>query len=269
MASFNIEDTIIYEDAEILVCHKPAGVLSQADRSFAVDMVSALLARERKKGNNKPFVAPVNRLDRPVEGLILFAKNNKAAANLTRQIVNSEVDKCYYAVVDIEEESVLKSLFDCRDNAKKNLVTLIDYLYKDPKTNTSRVVNIENEENNNKDGSQNKEKQSMSDAGQEIKEAKKAVLDYLVISINGKKALLDVKLHTGRHHQIRVQLSNAGMPLAGDTKYNRKYADVKGWVNIALCSYRMEFKHPVNGKKMQFKTTPKGDEFKEFLSDHW
>ena len=179
----DIKECIVYEDDDICVCHKPSGVLTQSDRGFSQDMVSVLMTYERKKGNRAPFIAPVNRLDRPVEGLVLYAKNSKAAAALTRQITQGEVDKCYYAVVKVTDrkgmENVQKVLGD------RTVITLENYLLKDSRTNMSRVV---------PEGTDS---------------AKKAVLEYQVLGVEagGELALLRVKLHTGRHHQIRVQLS--------------------------------------------------------------
>lgn len=95
----DIRECIVYEDDDICVCHKPSGVLTQSDRGFSQDMVSALMTYERKKGVKAPFIAPVNRLDRPVEGLVLYAKNIKVGAALTDRLTSGEVDKCYYAVV--------------------------------------------------------------------------------------------------------------------------------------------------------------------------
>ena len=134
----DIREHIIYEDDDICVCHKPSGVLTQADRGFSQDMVSALLTYERKKGSKNPFIAPVNRLDRPVEGLVLYAKNSRAAAELTKQITQGEVGKCYYAVVAVST-SREKELAD----SVGTRITLEDYLIKDARTNMSRVVSAD------------------------------------------------------------------------------------------------------------------------------
>lgn len=281
----DIRECIVYEDDNICVCHKPSGVLTQSDRGFSQDMVSALMTYERKKGVKAPFIAPVNRLDRPVEGLVLYAKNSKSAAALTRQITSGEVDKCYYAVVDItggnSMEDMQKKLHD------REMTTLEDYLLKDSKTNMSKAVS------------------------ENTQGAKKAVLEYQVLAVDAdaKRALLKVKLHTGRHHQIRVQLANAGLPILDDTKYgivcdakysivcdtkygivcdtqdgavrDKKYggdssagdsfAAVKKNVagkhsdNLALCSYRLVFTHPVTKKKLIFEIGPKGKSFMNFM----
>lgn len=281
----DIRECIVYEDDNICVCHKPSGVLTQSDRGFSQDMVSALMTYERKKGVKAPFIAPVNRLDRPVEGLVLYAKNSKSAAALTRQITSGEVDKCYYAVVDItggnSMEDMQKKLHD------REMTTLEDYLLKDSKTNMSKAVS------------------------ENTQGAKKAVLEYQVLAVDAdaKRALLKVKLHTGRHHQIRVQLANAGLPILDDTKYgivcDAKYSivcDTKYGIvcdtqdgavrdtkyggdsgagdsfaavkknvagkhsdNLALCSYRLVFTHPVTKKKLIFEIEPKGKSFMNFM----
>lgn len=247
----DIKECIVYEDDDICVCHKPSGVLTQSDRGFSQDMVSVLMTYERKKGNRAPFIAPVNRLDRPVEGLVLYAKNSKAAAALTRQITQGEVDKCYYAVVKVTDrkgmENVQKVLGD------RTVITLENYLLKDSRTNMSRVV---------PEGTDS---------------AKKAVLEYQVLGVEagGELALLRVKLHTGRHHQIRVQLSEAGMPILNDTKYAVPLDEekVKGGArtnsedSLALCSYRLVFSHPVTRKKLTFEVVPKGKSFALFSED--
>lgn len=247
----DIKECIVYEDDDICVCHKSSGVLTQSDRGFSQDMVSVLMTYERKKGNRAPFIAPVNRLDRPVEGLVLYAKNSKAAAALTRQITQGEVDKCYYAVVKVTDrkgmENVQKVLGD------RTVITLENYLLKDSRTNMSRVVP------EGTDG------------------AKKAVLEYQVLGVEAGEelALLRVKLHTGRHHQIRVQLSEAGMPILNDTKYGvtpdeENIKDTSRAVRdeaLALCSYRLVFSHPVTRKKLIFEVIPKGKSFALFSED--
>lgn len=247
----DIKECIVYEDDDICVCHKPSGVLTQSDRGFSQDMVSALMTYERKKGNKAPFIAPVNRLDRPVEGLVLYAKNSKSAAALTRQITQGEVDKCYYAVVKVTDKKGMENIQ--KEYSDRAVITLENYLLKDSKTNMSRVVPEET------DG------------------AKKAVLEYKVLGVEAGEelALLRVKLHTGRHHQIRVQLSEAGMPILNDTKYGAAPDEekIKGTVrtgrddSLALCSYRLVFAHPVTRKKLTFEVIPKGKSFELFSED--
>ena len=223
----DIEKIIIYEDADICLCHKPAGVLSQADRGLSEDLASALMTRERRNGVKVPFIAPVNRLDRPVEGMVLYAKSSKTAALLTKQLTAGEVDKCYYAVV----EGVIET---------KDTITLTDYLAKDPIGNLSRVVKTD------------------------TANANKAVLEYTALGNVDGKTILRVKLHTGRHHQIRVQLAHAGMPIVGDAKYNPSVATTNERLNLALCSYRLAFRHPRSGKELTYEIKPQGAVFADF-----
>lgn len=202
-------ENIIYEDKEFIVYNKPAGMLVQSDKSFQVDLVSSLLTYLVQKGE-KPNLSVINRLDRPVSGLVLLAKNKEAAAKVSKELAAGRMDKEYFAVVQGE--------FSC----KKGVFT--DYLQKDAKTNTSRVVS------------------------EKSRDAKKAVLEYEVIAVaesdeQSKDILSLVRIHllTGRHHQIRVQFSSRGHALYGDTKYNTKFKDKKGWFQIALCSYKLSF----------------------------
>lgn len=230
---WDIESLIVYEDADVCVCHKPAGMLSQADKSFAKDMAGALMTYEKKKGNKEPFIAPVNRLDRPVEGLILYAKNSRAAAALTKQMNDGGVNKEYYAVAQLTAQS------EERAEHERECV-LENYLLKDAKTNTSRIV------------------------GPDTPGAKKAKLGYTVLGEAEGEVLVRIRLYTGRHHQIRVQLAGAGMPLLGDMKYNPAFAKAEGVHNPALCSFLLEFTHPVSKKAMRFAVKPESEAFNKF-----
>ena len=207
---------IIYEDNDIILVHKPAGVATQTKRLGQQDMESLLKNYRAKKGET-PYIGVVHRLDQPVEGIMVFAKNQKAAASLSKQVQQHLIGKYYYAVTanaPVENKGVLE-----------------DYLLTDKKTNVTRVI--------------------------ESKDAKKAKLEYEVIDAKEEKTLIRIKLHTGRQHQIRVQMSHMGCPLVGDNKYGNT-ASKEG---LALCSYRLQFKHPVSNKEMDFKITPKGSVF--------
>ena len=227
----NIEDMIIFEDDDILVCHKAAGIAVQNARIGAADMESSLknyLALKNPK--TVPYLGIVHRLDQPVEGVLVFAKNKKAAAGLTKQITTGNIVKEYLAVTD--------------RIPGKYKGGLEDYLKKNGKTNTSEVVS------------------------QKMNGAKKAVLDYEVLEelvderiSTGRRVLIKVQLGTGRHHQIRVQMAHAGMPLLGDRKYNP--GETSGFP-LGLCSCRLVFRHPINGKKMEFRVTTKGESFAGF-----
>ncbi len=231
MRNFNIQDCILYEDREILVCHKPAGIAVQNARLGAADMESSLKNYLALKNPGKmPYLGVVHRLDQPVEGVLVFAKTPKAASGLTRQITAKTVTKEYLAVTA-----------QMSDEKQGHLE---DYLKKDSRTNSSSVVTSK------------------------TPEAKKAVLDYWVQeeikderTETGKRILVKIALDTGRHHQIRVQMAHKGMPLLGDRKYNAK--DLSG-LPLGLCSCHLAFRHPVTGKKMEFKAAPKGEAFTGF-----
>ena len=214
------EIEIIFEDNDILLCHKPAGVATQTKRLGQQDLES-LLKNYRVKKGEPPYIGIVHRLDQPVEGIMVFAKNQKATANLSKQVQQHLIGKYYYAVsanAPKEKEGVLE-----------------DYLLTDKKANVTKVV----------------------DAG--IKDAKKAKLEYRVAETKEDKTLFDIRLHTGRQHQIRVQMAHMGCPLLGDNKYGE--AQDRG--PLALCSYKLEFIHPATNEKMVFQIKPsymkKGD----------
>ncbi len=229
MWNYQIEENILYEDKEILVCRKPAGMPVQAARIGTMDMENALKNYLAQKNPGKmPYLGVIHRLDQPVEGILVFAKTSGAAGNLSKQIMAGGAGKYYLAIVE--------------GKAKESEGTLTDYLKKNGKANMSEAV-------------------SANTLG-----AKKAILHYKVLDqkeINGKiRTLLRIKLETGRHHQIRVQLSHAGMPLLGDRKYNP--LGEKG-TSLGLCSSSLEFKHPKTGKTMKFETEPQGSAFLDFV----
>ena len=230
----NIENMILYEDKEIIVCHKAAGIAVQSARIGMPDMESTLKNYLVAKNPGKmPYLGVVHRLDQPVEGILVFGKTPEAAKSLSAQITAGKMEKIYLAVTYGQQA----------ETGKKETV-LEDYLKKDGKSNTSSVVNA------NTPG------------------AKKARLSYEVLGeavdeISGKKKwLLRIHLDTGRHHQIRVQMAHAGMPLAGDRKYGAGTNVTIGAGSLALCAASLTFLHPVTGKVMKFVTKPEGAEFK-------
>lgn len=205
--------TIIYEDDDIIVCHKPAGMATQTKRLGQQDMESSLRNyRARKK--ETPYIGVVHRLDQPVEGIMVFAKNQKAAANLSRQVQQRLIGKHYYA------ECIEEGEFSMACGHKG---TLTNYILTDKKNNVSSIV------------------------PPDTPQAKKAVLDFEVIKEENNHIVFDVTLHTGRQHQIRLQLANIGCPIIGDNKYGGAPDDT-----LKLRSYMLEFEHPASGKKMQF-----------------
>lgn len=204
---------IIYEDESLIVCRKPAGVAVQTKKLGQADMESLLKNYRADKGE-QPYIGVVHRLDQPVEGVMVFAKTKETAAALSRQIAAKLADKCYYAVVEGVPEKQRK--------------TLVDYLVRDGRTNTSSVVM------------------------RGTPEAKRAELSYEVAEQNGKRAVLRIRLETGRHHQIRVQLAHAGLPIVGDRKYNFKENIAPSGGGLMLCSYKIGFKHPKTHKNLVF-----------------
>lgn len=204
---------LLYEDDTILVCLKEAGIATQTKQIGRKDMESMLRTYRMQKGE-PPYIGVVHRLDQPVTGVMVFAKTKEAAANLSRQIAAKSADKFYYAVTDglpAQKKGILE-----------------DYLLRDGRMNTSKVVPAKTEG------------------------AKRAELSYEVIAQNDKNAILRIKLHTGRHHQIRVQLANAGCPLVGDRKYNFKENMKPSGQQLSLCSYKIAFKHPKTGRNVSY-----------------
>lgn len=210
---------IIYEDNHLLVVEKPFDVLSQKDNTNDLDMLELLKKylkdKYSKKGN--VYLGLIHRLDRPVGGVMVFAKTSKAASRLSQAIRSNEFKKRYLVVVN--------GVID------KNEGTLRDYLLKDRKNNMVSVV---------KKGTAN---------------AKDAVLQYRVLQRTEELSLLMVELVTGRSHQIRVQFSSRGNPLYGDLRYGGKFSKVGQ--RIALWSYEVEFVHPVKKEVMKFNLKPK------------
>ena len=217
-----MEDRILYENRELLVCHKPAGMPVQSRRIGTLDMENALLTYLSRKGEPL-YLAVIHRLDQPVEGILVFGKNKKAAARLSSQMQAGHMEKYYLAVV-------------CGVPERKS-GRLEDWMIKEKTGNKSRIA-------------EEKEKGS-----------KKAILEYKVLKEEGNLALVEIHLFTGRHHQIRVQMAHAGYPLWGDTKYNPEIMQEKEWRQLALCAYKLSFSHPETGKRMKFEIKPSGGNF--------
>lgn len=234
----DIRDYILYEDKDILVCHKPAGLAVQNARVGSMDMESLLKNYIAQKVPGKmPYLGIIHRLDQPVEGVLVFALNPKAAANLSRQMTAGKIKKTYLAVTE--------------GTVKVKSAKLVDWLKKDGRTNSSAVV----------------------EGG--TSGAKKAILSYEVLKTwknkedaqdCGERNLIRIDLDTGRHHQIRVQMAHHGMPLWADGKYKKKeeMLEAEQGTAIGLCAWRLEFAHPKTGKKMKFEVQPEGACFQEF-----
>lgn len=206
---------ILFQDKDIAVCLKPAGIVSQSTDG-GKDMIALLNEFFAKNGENaKAF--PVHRLDKETAGLMVYAKNSKAAAALSRQAEQNTIKKHYYAVtqgVPDEKSGVLK-----------------DLLFRDKQKNKTYTVK------------------------RLRKGVREASLEYNVTEEKEGMTLLDILLHTGRTHQIRVQFASRKMPLYGDGKYGG------GSGKLALFAHTLEFTHPVSGEKMIFSAKPDKKEY--------
>lgn len=203
---------ILYEDNHIIVVIKECNIPVQEDNSKDLDMLT-MIKQYIKEKYNKPgnvYLGLVHRLDRPVGGVMVFAKTSKAASRLSEQIRNKSIEKRYIALTHnhIKEHEILK-----------------DKLLKNEKTNTSKID----------------------------EKGKYAILEYNLIEYRNNMSLIDINLLTGRHHQIRVQLSHHGYPIYGDQRYG---IDKEG-IQIHLWAYKLKFKHPVKDEIMEFTYYPK------------
>lgn len=222
--------TILYEDEQLIVCVKPAGIASQGSKGFQTDLTDLLKLHIQKTTNGKgePYLGVVHRLDQPVGGVMVYAKEPKSAAALSAQAASDAMKKKYYALLEQKpaaSEGVLK-----------------DYLLRDGRTNMSSVV---------------------AESRKKEKDVKLAELAYRILTelqqpMNetaesaASLYLAEIELKTGRHHQIRVQFAHAGCPLYGDRKYNPSTQGRE----LALFSHYLEFTHPKTGKRMIFDQNP-------------
>lgn len=213
-------DQIIYEDNHLLLVNKRAGELVQGDKSGDLCLVdeikSFIKERDNKPGN--VFCGLVHRLDRPVSGVVIFAKTSKALSRMNALVKERAIEKTYWAVSK-----------NCPEPMEG---TLRNWLSRNEKMNKSFVV---------ADGTKDN--------------AKEAVLDYKVIGRSqGGYYLIEVNLHTGRHHQIRCQLANIGCPIKGDLKYGAPRSNSDG--SISLHARRVSFEHPVSHLKIDVEAEP-------------
>lgn len=209
---------VIYEDNHIIVVEKPANIPSQGDKTGDLDMLTIIKAYLKEK-YNKPgnvYLGLVHRLDRPVGGVMVFAKTSKAAARLSEQVREKVFKKKYLVIVNGKFEE------------KKG--TLKDYLLKKERLNKSRVV---------EEGTKN---------------SKYAELDYEVLKYDKEQnlSLLKINLHTGRHHQIRVQLSSRDHSIYGDAKYNGRGSARQ----LYLWAYELTIQNVISKEEMTFTSIP-------------
>ena len=239
-----IERMIRYEDAAVLVVHKPPFLAVETRDPRQQDLLCVLVNRRVAKGE-AAYIGIVHRLDQPVEGLLVLAKTKEAAAHLSAGLQAGSFAKEYVAVVQgVTEERG----------------TLVHTLKKDGRTNTSAVVSAH------------------------MPGGKEARLSYERLAVADEKSLLRIRLDTGRHHQIRVQFAAIGHPLVGDAKYADCDDNSREWNGssgkrlgkdddrsslqigqpLALCSCKLVFMHPRTGEIMEFETTPTGAGFEEW-----
>ena len=220
---------VIYEDNHIIVVEKPVNIPSQGDKTGDVDMLT-IIKEYLKEKYNKPgnvYLGLIHRLDRPVGGVMVFAKTSKSAARLSEQVRDKVFKKQYLVIAN--------GKFD------KETGVLSDYLLKNERKNMSRVVS---------EGTKN---------------SKYAELDYEVLKYDEELNLsvLKINLHTGRHHQIRVQLSSRDHSIYGDQKYGGRGHGKQ----ICLWAYELTINHPITKEEMTFKSIPKMEKSWKILED--
>lgn len=209
---------VLYEDNHLLIVEKPVNIAVQEDASKDMDLLN-MLKNYIKEKYNKPgdvYLGLVHRLDRPVGGVMVFARTSKAASRLSNELRKHQIYRKYKAII--------------RGSLPKKQGELVDYLYKDRKKNIVSVVSSKN------------------------KDGKKAILEYKVLSKKDNLSMLEVELKTGRSHQIRVQLSNQGTPLYGDQKYGQHVN--KHGQQIALWASSLSVKHPTKDEMITVESEP-------------
>ena len=209
---------VLYEDNHIIVVEKPVNIPSQGDKTGDIDMLTIIKAylKEKYSKPGEVYLGLVHRLDRPTGGVMVFAKTSKAASRLSEQVRNKEFEKKYLCIID--------------GKLKEKNGTFRDYLLKNERTNTSKVVEAK------------------------TKNAKEAILDYEVLKYNEEINLSVVKilLRTGRHHQIRVQFAHRNHSLYGDQKYGTRGRGKQ----LALWAFSLSFKHPTTKERLNFEDYP-------------
>ena len=214
--------TILYEDNHLVIVNKKAGEIVQGDKTGDTPL-SDIVKDWLKKKHNKPgnvYLGVVHRLDRPVSGVVLFAKTSKALPRLNKMFAeHNKVNKTYWAIV--------------QNRPQEPQGTLTHWLTRQEKNNTARAYD------------------------REVPGSKKAVLDYELIASGDRYHLLEIHLHTGRHHQIRCQLAKIGCPIKGDLKYGAPRSNPDG--SISLHARTLTLEHPVNHESISV-TAPVPDD---------
>ena len=213
---------LLYEDNHLFIVNKRAGDIVQGDKTGDAPL-SELIKEFIKKRDHKPgevYLGVPHRLDRPTTGIVVFAKTSKALSRLNKMFAEKQTQKTYWALV--------------KNKPKITADTLIHYLVRNPKQNKSYTHD------------------------HEVPDSKRASLSYQLLKSFDNFHLLEIDLHTGRHHQIRSQLSKIGSPIKGDLKYGFPRSNKDG--SISLHARQLEFIHPVKKEKMSIIAPPPKDD---------
>lgn len=221
---------VLYEDNHIIIVNKRVGDIVQGDKTgdkpLRDDVADFLKEKYNKPGN--VFVGVIHRLDRPVSGVIIFAKTSKALSRLNKMLQKKEIEKTYWAVV--------------KENPGKTEDKLIHFLKKNEKNNKTLVYN------------------------NEVKGTKESILSYKCIQRSARYFLLEIKLETGRHHQIRAQLAAIGCPIRGDLKYGFPRSNPDG--GISLHAHSVRFIHPVKKEEVYVEAPLPADQFWNIFNEN-
>ncbi|MBR6279655.1 MAG: RNA pseudouridine synthase [Bacteroidales bacterium] len=220
---------VIYEDNHIIIVSKTVNEIVQGDKTGDETLIDKVKKYIKEK-YNKPgevFLGLTHRLDRPTSGIVIFARTSKALARLNAMFRDGEIHKTYWAITS--------------NRPKEDEGTLEDFLKKNEKLNKSFI------------------------AKETDKEAKKAILNYKIISVSDRYYLWEINLLTGRHHQIRCQLANIGCPVKGDLKYGYPRSNPDG--GLSLHARKVEFIHPVSKKEISVTAEVPNDKLWKFFQE--
>ena len=221
---------VIYEDNHIIIVSKTVNEIVQGDKTgdeTLTDKVKKYI-KEKYSKPGEVFLGLTHRLDRPTSGVVIFAKTSKALSRLNAMFRDGEIHKTYWAITS--------------NRPNEDEGTLENFLKKNEKLNKSFIAKASD------------------------KEAKKAILNYKIISVSDRYYLWEINLLTGRHHQIRCQLANIGCPVKGDLKYGYPRSNPDG--GLSLHARKVEFIHPVSKKEISVTAeVPEGDKLWEFFQD--
>lgn len=226
----SVEQRILFEDNHLLIVNKLAGELVQPDKEHSLSLEDTLKEYIRRK-NGKPgniFLGVIHRIDRPVSGTVVFAKSSKALSRMNRLLQEKKIQKTYWAIVS--------------DRPELPETTLVNYLVRNTRNNTVKVFN------------------------KPVAESQEAILKYRLLSGSDRYFLLEVHLITGRHHQIRAQLSHAGMSIKGDLKYGSPRSNPDG--SISLHARRVAFVHPVTLEELNITAPVPDDNLWQFFEEN-